>query len=255
MSRTASGIKVEKAGLSFTGRTVFTDLSFELAGGSWTALLGPSGVGKSSLLRLIAGLSGKGSAVSGSVTDQNGAFLHGNVAYMAQRDLLLPWLTVLENVTIGTKLRGERPNDADKKHAKDLLQKVGLADRAQDLPGTLSGGMRQRVALARTLMEDRPIVLMDEPFSALDAITRFRLQETASDLLEGRTVFLVTHDPMEALRLADSILVLSGSPATLSGAGAMPKGERPRLPDAPGMAAHATDLTRRLVMGQMGAAS
>lgn len=255
MTRPAPRVTVQGAGLSFSGRTVFRDLSFNLEGGSWTALLGPSGVGKSSLLRLIAGLSGADSAVSGSVSDENGAKLTGRIAYMAQRDLLLPWLSVLDNVTIGGKLRGERGTDSEMDQARALLDKVGLADRTGDLPATLSGGMRQRVALARTLMEDRPIVLMDEPFSALDALTRFKLQETAAELLEGRTVFLVTHDPMEALRLADSVLVLTGSPAKLSGAGAMPEGQRPRLPDAPGMAAHATDLTRRLAHGMRGEAA
>ena len=102
--------------------------------------------------------------------------------------------------------------------ARELLAMVGLAGTERALPATLSGGMRQRVALARTLMEDRPIILMDEPFSSLDAITRYQLQALAADMLSGRTVLLVTHDPLEALRLGHRIHVLSGRPAELDGA-------------------------------------
>jgi putative hydroxymethylpyrimidine transport system ATP-binding protein len=130
---------------------------------------------------------------------------------MAQQDLLVPWRDALGNVTFGAHLRGGRPDVA---RAEALLREVGLTtDDGRKMPAQLSGGMRQRVALARTLMEDRPVVLMDEPFSAVDAPTRHRLQDLAARLLAGRTVLLVTHDPLEALRLADRILVLSGSPA------------------------------------------
>jgi hypothetical protein len=107
-----------------------------------------------------------------------------------------------------------------------LLARVGLADFALARPETLSGGMRQRAALARTLMEDRPVVLMDEPFSGLDALTRLRLQALAAELLAGRTVLLITHDPLEALRMGDHILIMNGRPATLS-----------TLPDLPGIPA------------------
>lgn len=240
------GIRVEKATLSFAGRPVFEDLSLDLPAGRWTALLGPSGVGKSSLLRLIAGLPARGGQAAGSVAAEDGEPLAGRVAYMAQRDLLMPWLSVLDNVLIGHRLRGRVPSATDRARAAELLRKVGLGESAAARPATLSGGMRQRAALARTLMEDRPIVLMDEPFSALDALTRFRLQETASALLDGRTVFLVTHDPMEALRLGDRLLVLSGEPARIADAGQPPETVRPRDPGSAGMAARAADLTRRL---------
>ena len=140
---------------------------------------------------------------------------------MAQQDLLLPWLNVLDNVTLGNRLRGER---VDQQRALDLLMRVGLTDAALARPDALSGGMRQRAALARTLMEDRPVVLMDEPFSGLDALTRLRLQALAAELLAGRTVLLVTHDPLEALRLGEHILIMNGRPATLSA-----------LPDLPGV--------------------
>src|SRR5207248_29088 len=107
-------------------------------------------------------------------------------------DLLLPWLSAQGNVLLGHRLRGVKRAERQvlRERAAELLARVGLAGREHDLPATLSGGMRQRVALARTLMEDRPVVLMDEPFSALDAITRFRLQDLAAEMLAGRTVLL-----------------------------------------------------------------
>ena len=185
----------------------------------FTCILGASGVGKSTLLRLIAGL-GPETSVVGS----DGASLSGRIAYMDQRDLLLPWLSALENVLLGARLRGEL-KDLDR--ARAMLGGVGLADSADLRPAQLSGGMRQRVALARTLMEDRPVVLMDEPFSAVDALTRLRLQDLSARLLENRTVVMVTHDPMEAARLGKRIHVMSGTPATLD-EGVCPPGAAPR---------------------------
>jgi putative hydroxymethylpyrimidine transport system ATP-binding protein len=225
---------------------IFQNVSLTLVAGEWTALLGPSGVGKTSLLRLIAGLPEDGGVTVGSVQASDGLPLAGRVAYMAQRDLLLPWLSIIDNVLIGTRLRRQRTADADRQKALHLLDQVGLAARAQERPSALSGGMRQRVALARTLMEDRPLVLMDEPFSALDAVTRFRLQETAATLLAGRTVLLVTHDPSEALRLSDRIALLAGMPVQLTDAGSLPDCPIPRPLDAPGMAARATRLLQQL---------
>ena len=207
----AAGISLREASLSYRGKVVFEDLDLDLQAGRMTCLLGPSGVGKSSLLRYIAGLTGMGSdaSVSGRLSF-SGAGDTSQIAYLAQQDLLLPWLSVLDNVILGSRLRGER---ADRNRALSLLDQVGLRSHEDDRPVMLSGGMRQRVALARTLMEDRPFVLMDEPFSALDAITRFELQELASTLLAGKTTLLVTHDPLEALRIGHRLLLLTGSPA------------------------------------------
>ena len=180
-----------------------------LEAGHTTALLGPSGSGKSTLLRLIAGLipAPPGTIIAAS----DGTPVQTRLAWMAQQDLLLPWRSLLGNVTLGAALRHTPPDLA---RARTLIEAVGLAGRETARPAELSGGMRQRAALARTLMEDRPFVLMDEPFSAVDAPTRHRLQDLAARLLAGRTVLLVTHDPLEALRLADRILVLQGTPAT-----------------------------------------
>ena len=163
------------ANMSYAGRPVFQNLDLRLPAGALTCLLGPSGVGKSSLLRLIAGLAPEASAERLAALDNQP--LVGRVAYMDQRDLLLPWLTVLENVVLGSRLRRET---ADLVRAGEMLARVGLAESAGDRPAMLSGGMRQRAALARTLMEDRPLVLMDEPFSGLDALTRLRLQDLAA---------------------------------------------------------------------------
>ncbi len=204
-------VTIRAARLVYGGRPLFDDLEFTLPAGSWTCLLGPSGVGKTSLLRLIAGL--ETTHPEGAATCSDGRPLAGRAAYMAQQDLLFPWLSVLDNVRLGHVLRGENHSQEVQDRARHLLERVGLADRAADLPATLSGGMRQRVALARTLMEDRPVVLMDEPFSALDAFTRVRLQELFAGLLVQRTVLLVTHDPLEALRLGHRIHVMSGRPA------------------------------------------
>lgn len=229
------------AALSFDGLPVFAGLSLRVPAGHTTCLLGPSGVGKSSLLRLIAGLT-RG---EGTIAADDGQPLPGRIAWMGQQDLLLPWASVLDNVLLGVRLRGRRADRTDRERAMALLNAVGLADRAGSRPDALSGGMRQRVALARTLFEDRPIVLMDEPFSALDAITRLRLQDLAAELLTGRTVLMVTHDPMEALRLGHQVLVLSGHPATLSDP-IRPPGPAPRPPDDPGLLSLQGRLLARL---------
>ena len=186
------------------GRTLFQPLTLEMGAGEWTCLLGPSGAGKSTILRLIAGLE-IGGAFSGSIAASDRRPLASRVAFMAQDDLLLPWLSVLNNVCLGARLRGESP---DIERARRLVGQVGLERQIDQKPDTLSGGERQRVALLRTIMEDRPVILLDEPFCALDAGTRAAMQELAAELFEGRTILLVTHDPAEAARLSDAIFIL-----------------------------------------------
>lgn len=197
---------VELAGCAaIDGAPLFGPVDLRLVPGGWTCVLGPSGVGKSTVLRLIAGLP-TGVGFEGTIRASDGAPLSGRIAYMAQSDLLFPWLDLLGNVLAGARLRGQIP---DARRARDLLDRVGLAGRECERPRHLSGGERQRVALARTLMEDRPVVLLDEPFSALDARTRAGMQALAAELLSDRTVLLVTHDPAEAARLGHRILVLT----------------------------------------------
>ena len=242
----AFSLSVEAARLVHAGTVLFDALDFTLPAGQTTCLLGPSGVGKTSLLRFIAGLEGGG----GRVICSDSGPLAGRLAWMAQQDLLLPWATVRGNVGLGPVLRGERP---DQNRITELLALVGLDGHGDDLPATLSGGMRQRVALARTLMEDRPVVLMDEPFSALDAITRHALQDAAAELLAGRTVLLVTHDPLEALRLGHRVHVMSGRPARLDAA-LEPPGAPPRDPREAEILALQGELLTRLTAASRSAA-
>ncbi len=244
----APEVQLRDLGLDYEGRALFHGLDLVLAAGRTTCLLGPSGVGKSSLLRVIAGLA---ETASGRVNDAKGMPLAGRIAYMAQQDLLFPWLSALDNVMAGPRLRGERGAGLTER-ARELLERVGLAGHEDDRPAKLSGGMRQRVALARTLMERRPVVLMDEPFASLDAITRYELQELAAELLARRTVLLVTHDPLEALRLGHRIHVMAGRPASIDKA-LEPAGLPPREPDEPHLLALQAELLKRLAHARGGA--
>lgn len=204
------------------GAPLFPPLRLELEPGRWTSLLGASGVGKTTLLRLIAGLE-TGATFSGSVNAGDGAGLAGRIAFMGQSDLLAPWLDLIGNVILGARLRGETP-DLDR--ARAILASVGLSGLEARRPHTLSGGQRQRASLARTLMEDRPVVLLDEPFSSLDARMRAEMQELAAERLRGRTTLLVTHDPAEAARLSDRAFLL-----TAAGLEELPLPERPPVRD------------------------
>lgn len=207
----AIAIALDDICLDFGDRPLFRDFSVSFPAAATTCLLGPSGIGKSTLLRIITGL--QALPGGGSIRSSANQPLAGNIAYMAQDDLLLPWMTVSENITLGARLRGET---ITQQRLGAILRTVGLEEAADAYPSTLSGGMRQRTALARTLIEDRAVILMDEPFSAVDALTRMRLQDMAGTLFAGRTVILVTHDPIEALRLADHIYVLHGTPVQCS---------------------------------------
>jgi putative hydroxymethylpyrimidine transport system ATP-binding protein len=246
-STSAPTVRLHAASLEYAGAPLFAALDLLLPAGLTTCLLGPSGVGKTSLLRLVAGLL---PGAEGEAVDDDGRPVRDRVAYLAQQDLLLPWLSALGNVTLGSRLRGDAAGPETAARARALLARVGLAGREGDRPAHLSGGMRQRVALARTLMEDRPIVLMDEPFSALDAITRYELQELAAECLAGRTVLLVTHDPQEALRLGHRVHVMAGVPARLD-APLQPAGPPPRDPGDPALLTLQAELLKRLGHARM----
>ena len=196
---------------SFDNVRLFDNIKLEIPAGQWTCLLGASGVGKSTILRLILGLE-TGGEFTGKIITSDGLGLAEWVSYMAQSDLLLPWLNVVDNVALGAQLRGEA---VDYDRAEQLIERIGLSAHKAKYPNELSGGMRQRVALGRTLMEKRPIMLLDEPFSALDASTRADMQELTFEMLADKTVLLVTHDPAEAARLGHKIVVLSATEAQI----------------------------------------
>ena len=191
-------ITITDGHVQYDNTCVLRGVNLTLQAGQWVCLLGKSGVGKSSLLSLLL-------QSDPSVLCSDNQPLKNRMAWMAQQDSLLPWKSVFDNVALGSILRGNTP---DQNHINNRLLQVGLKDYASVFPQNLSGGQRQRVALARTLSEDTPVVIMDEPFSAVDAITRHHLQNMAHDLLHDKTVLMVTHDPMEVVRLADRILIL-----------------------------------------------
>src|SRR4051812_43793598 len=176
------------------------DLSLTVEPGEVVALVGPSGCGKSTLLELVAGLQ---EPDSGSVDAEP-------AAYMPQRDLLLPWRTALANAALALECAGMRKRDA-RAEAGPLFERFGLDGFEGAHPHELSGGMRRRGALLRTFLAGRPLLLLDEPFASLDAITRASLQEWLAEALIGepRTVLLVTHDVQEALYLADRVAIMS----------------------------------------------
>ncbi|MFA0037416.1 ABC transporter ATP-binding protein [Vibrio sp. 10N.261.52.A1] len=229
------GVQLNNATLRYrdSEHATLSGLSLNLSAGKWTVLLGRSGCGKTTVLRYLAGLLDDKVEWQGTLATSDELPLTDRIAYMAQQDLLLPWLSVIDNVCLSHRFQyttNKHLNKEQKNQAFELLASVGLADYADTMPDQLSGGMRQRVALARTLMQDKPVVLMDEPFSALDAVTRHKLQSLACELLRDKTVVLITHDPQEAVRLADNLYVLQGSPASAHSL-PVPHSATPRLLD------------------------
>jgi NitT/TauT family transport system ATP-binding protein len=216
-SREPAIIEFEHVTRSFGDEEIYRDLTFRLAKGEFACIVGPSGCGKSTALRLIGGLLTAGGgriAVAGLPPEQ----AWDRIAYVFQSPRLTPWRTALDNVTLAEELRFGRGNKAERiAKARALLELVGLADAAEKYPFMLSGGERQRVAIARALAVDPDIVLMDEPFSALDPNTRRKLRTEIVEIWRktGKTVVFVTHDIEEALVLADRILVLSRKPTTV----------------------------------------
>jgi NitT/TauT family transport system ATP-binding protein len=206
-----SAITFERISRSFGTYTAVDGIDLEIAAGKFVAVVGPSGCGKSTLLNLAAGLI---APTKGDVSifgePLNG--LNRRAAYMFQQDALLPWKTVLENIGLGLRFRGTFSENK----ARQWVDRVGLAAFADKFPSQLSGGMRKRVAMAQCWIIDPDILLMDEPFSALDVHTRMRMEGELLDLWTGspKTVLFVTHDLEEALSLSDEVVVLSAGPAS-----------------------------------------
>ena len=234
---TAPTIKITDLTLRFgSGPPLFANLNLVIYAGQTTCILGPSGCGKSTLLRLISGASEFN--IEGSVDFSPPE--SSRVAWMGQDDLLLPWLCLRDNVLLGAKLRGEL-TESLRSQADELIVRGRLAGFEKSLPSSLSGGMRQRGALLRTLMEGRSVLLMDEPFSALDALTRIRLQDLSAELTRGTTTLLVTHDAAEALRMAHRIIILGGTPAQVKTTLNFHT-QPPRSPDSEEVLAHYSNL-------------
>ncbi|GII53154.1 mannosyltransferase [Planotetraspora thailandica] len=197
------------------GHTATRDMSFTVRQGEFVSVVGPTGCGKSTSLSLISGLAAAG---EGEVFVQSRPVtgIPDRLGYMFQQDAVLPWRTVLDNVAAGPRYRGAT-KQAARDQAKDWVARVGLAGFERYYPHQLSGGMRKRVALAQTLINEPSILLMDEPFGALDVQTREHMQDLLLDLWSGTgaAVVFVTHDLTEAIALADTVVVMTAAPATV----------------------------------------
>ena len=201
------GVRVERVSRTFAAKGsvvhALADVSLRAAPGEIVTVVGPSGCGKTTLLELICGLQRPD---AGTVTS-------APAALMPQRDLLLPWLTAVDNAALALRARGMGRDDA-RVTAAPWLERFGLAGFEQARPAALSGGMRQRVSFLRSLLAGKPVLALDEPFAALDALTRAEMQGWLGHVLatEPRTVVLVTHDVEEAVVLGDRVIVLSPRP-------------------------------------------
>lgn len=206
------------------------DITFTVGDGEFVSLLGPSGCGKSTLLSMLSGLfpPTKGSI---KVKNQEVAGPTQEIGYMLQQDYLLEWRTIRENIILGLEIQGSLNEETEKKTLR-LLSEMGLISFKDHYPNQLSGGMRQRVALVRTLATNPDILLLDEPFSALDFQTKLRLEDLVVDTLKRKkkTAVLVTHDISEAIAMSDRIIILSSGPGRIRSIIDIPESLRRSLP-------------------------
>lgn len=270
---TRIALKLDGVSKAFSGRAgtvhALQSVSFQVADGEFYSIVGPSGCGKSTLLNVIAGLEAEdtghilvGEGLVPSRSDPVTAGGHrvrpyqnqstradsrlGTIAYMPQKDLLLPWRSVLDNAALGLELTGVS-RSAARDRARNLLDRFGLDGFADSYPAELSGGMRQRAAFLRTVLTDRSLMLLDEPFGALDALTRRSMQEWLLGVWSEmqRTVVLITHDVDEAIFLSDRVAVMSPRPGRIVAEHTV---ELPRPRDAEMVTSPAFVETKRRIM-------
>ena len=212
---TPARLAAEHLSRTFDGVAVLEEVGLEVAPAEFVSIVGPSGCGKSTLLNILAGLVSPSSGrvlLDGRQPDR----LLGRVGYMPQRDLLMPWRTVLKNATLPLEISGTSPREARRLALREL-PRFGLAGFEDRRPVALSGGMRQRAALLRTFLAGRDLILLDEPFGALDALTRRSMQSWLLRVWQAdrKTILLVTHDVEEAVYLSDRVYVMSGPPGRM----------------------------------------
>jgi ABC-type nitrate/sulfonate/bicarbonate transport system ATPase subunit len=200
---------------TFGDKVVLAPTDLRITEGSFVAIVGPSGCGKSTLFNIIAGLL-EPDAGEVLLQGRNVVGATGHVGYMLQKDLLIPWRSVEDNITMAARL-SRKVTSADRVEARQIAQKYGLGEFLDHYPKALSGGMRQRVAIMRTLVTHQTLLLLDEPFGALDAQTRLDMQRWLLEVWResGRTVMFVTHDVDESIFLSDRILVMSPRPGRI----------------------------------------
>lgn len=219
---TQSKLRVDAISKTYRGSggsdnvTALRDVGIDIGDGEFVSIVGPSGCGKSTLFNIIAGLIKPSSGrvlLDGDQPDD----LLGQVGYMPQRDLLMPWRNVLDNTTLGLELNGVRKKEAHKRALAEF-PRFGLAGFEKQWPAKLSGGMKQRAALLRTFLAGRDVLLLDEPFGALDALTRGQMQQWLLDVWQEdrKTILFVTHDVEEAVYLSDRVYVMSGRPGKVA---------------------------------------
>lgn len=223
-----NALELRNVGVSLGGTEVLDDVSLRVGQGEFVSILGPSGAGKSTLFRLLTGAlePDRGEILlDGSTLKRNAT----TFAFMPQRDALMPWRRIIDNVILGLEVQGVSRAEA-RARALPLFAEFGLAGFEERYPAELSGGMRQRAALLRTVIQARPVQLLDEPFGALDALTRAQMQRWLEDRWRGArwTTLLVTHDVREAVALSDRIYVLSRRPARVISE-VVVRAPRPRL--------------------------
>ena len=213
MTTATAKVGVEALSVSFGDLAVLDDVSLSVAPGEFVSIVGPSGSGKSTLFNTLAGLV---TPDRGQVRADGRPAGEMTFGYMPQKDLLFPWRTVLDNTTLGLEVAGTPRREA-RERARALFEPFGLAGFETSRPAELSGGMRQRAALLRTVVAGREVLLLDEPFGALDSLTRTGMQEWLEDVRTryGWTALLITHDVREAVFLSDRVLVLSPRPGRI----------------------------------------